>query len=409
MISFSEARAHILSLVTPTPVVRVPLSRVAGYALAHPVPASTPIPRFDASAMDGFGVHATDLAGASPDAPVRLRVLATVRAGDRPHTDPIPAGCAVKILTGAPVPTAIDAVVVREVCEETDGDVLVARAVTPGVNIRRAGEEFQPGDVVLPAGKRMTPPVIGLLATLGIHTVSVHRKPSIALVVTGSELVRPGRHLRTGQIYDANSFTITAALRELSLPAPARFFVKDDPVTLDNTLARAFQQAEVILVAGGVSVGDYDYVRGSCEAQGVISQVWQIAIKPAKPTYFGTLDSPDGRKLIFGLPGNPVSALLAFQLFVRPALLQMLGVQDTEPLMVTAELTTALRKRSGRHEFVRGVVAEHAGRLIVTPVTGQDSHMLGGLAQANCLIHFPVADDYLPADTPVCVELLNWA
>lgn len=409
MISFTEALARILAQVGPTPVTRMPLARVTGCALAAPILASTPIPRFDASAMDGFGVHAVDLAGASREYPVSLPIRATIRAGDRPFTGPVPTGSAVKILTGAPVPPEVDAVVIREVCEERDGRVLVMETVTPGENIRRAGGEFHEGNVVLPAGIRITPPVVGLLATLGYGAVSVHQKPVIAQVVTGSELVQPGRRLRAGQIYDANSFTIAAALRELHLRPIARYHAADEPGILERMLVAAWQQAEVVLVAGGVSVGDFDFVRNICEAQGVVTQVWQIAIKPAKPTYFGTLDTPSGRKLIFGLPGNPVSALLAFQLFVRPSLLKMLGVHDVAPLILTAILTHEMRKQAGRHEFVRGIVTEYENRLRVTPATGQDSHMLGGLAQANCLIHFPAADEYLPTGTQVTIELLSWA
>jgi molybdopterin molybdotransferase len=409
MIPFSEAVQKILAQVEPSPVIQVRLAHVTGYALAHPVLTASPIPRFDASAMDGFGVHASDVAKATPASPIRLRILNTIRAGDRPTNRPLPPGSAVKILTGAPVPAAVDAIAVREICQEQDGEVFVTGPVRLGEHIRRAGHEFQAGDTVLPAGTRISPPVVGLLATLGYATVPVHRKPTVGIVVTGSELVRPGHRLRPGKIYDANSFTIDAALREMHLPPSSLSHAEDDPAVLQHTLSQALARNEVILAVGGVSVGDYDFVRSVCEEMGVVSHCWQIAIKPAKPTYFGTLNTAAGRKLIFGLPGNPVSALLAFQQFVRPALLKMLGARDAASFMLTAVLAQELRKRAGRHEFVRGIVSECDDRLVVTATTGQDSHMLGGLAQANCLIHFPAEYAYLPAGSLVNVELLMWA
>ncbi|MHB9022995.1 MAG: molybdopterin molybdotransferase MoeA [Armatimonadota bacterium] len=403
MISFEDALSIVLEHVKPLPMLRKMLSRAAGYVLAEPVTVTSSIPAFDNSAMDGFGVRAADVT----DPPVRLRLIGTVRAGDAGAVVLLP-GTAVRILTGAPIPKGVDAVVMKEYCEIEGDDVLLTRSARPGENIRRAGEEFRPGDTALPAGLRVSPPVIGLLATLGQRSCRVHRRPGVALLVTGDELEQPGTPLLPGHIYDANTPALTAALAEAGVHRPFLLHTVDEPTVLREQMRRALATSDVVLTAGGVSVGDYDFVKDVCAELGVSMKFWQVAMKPAKPVYFGVLDDEKRRRYVFGLPGNPVSALVSFHLLVRPALNKLMGLRQVAPLLLTATLTSRLRKKAGRVEFVRGVASSRDGRLQVEPTTGQDSHMLGGLSLANCLIHFPTELETLEEGMEITIEMLNW-
>lgn len=408
MIPFNEALALILDQVAPFNKISVGLEGLSGYVLAESVTATMMTPRFDNAALDGFGLRAAEVAEAAREAPVRLRLCGTLRAGKDGGQTQLPTGCAVKIFTGAPIPDGVDAVVMKEDCQERDGDVLVAKAVRPNENIRRAGEEFQPGQVVLPAGVRVTPPVIGLLATFGYTAIPVYRKPEVALVVTGDELVPPGQPLHPGQIYDANSYAVAAALEGLHIPVRGVYHAEDEREILTGRLREALESADVVITVGGVSVGEFDFVRVACADLGFTTHIWKVAMKPGKPSYFATRGTGVERKYVFGLPGNPVSALLTFRLIVRPALAKMLGAPAANDLQLPAMLTTVLKKKAGRKEFIRGVACSNDGRLEVTPTVGQESHMLGGLALANCLIHFPADESSLAPGTTVTIELLDW-
>jgi molybdopterin molybdotransferase len=282
------------------------------------------------------------------------------------------------------------------------------RAVRMGENIRRAGEEFQAGDEVLPAGVRVTPPVVGLLAALGLTSAHVRRKPRVALVVTGSELALPGEPLRPGQIYDANSHALQAALASGGIDRCAVYHAVDDPGILQDRLREALHAAEVVLTIGGVSVGDYDFVKDAGAALGITTHFWSVAIKPAKPTYFGTLGSGRQKRYLFGLPGNPVSALVAYYYFVRPSLRQLMGQPADDTLSLYAELGSDLKKKAGREELVRGIASLEGDRLLVQSAEGQESHMLGGLSQANCIIRFPLELERLAAGSRVRIDLLEW-
>ena len=403
MIPFEGALTLVLSHAKPLGPISVPLERSFGCCLAEPVAARMDLPRFDNSAMDGFGVKLADVAGASEASPARLQPASVVRAGDEAGQELTP-GTAVKILTGAPIPAGVEAVVMREYCREEDGQVLVSRSAKPGENIRRRGEEFRQGDTALPAGLRLNPAGVGLLATLGYTEAPVHRTPKVAILVTGSELVAPGGELRPGQIYDSNSYILAAALRAMGIDDCRLASAEDTPEAIRAQFAAALEWADVVLTVGGVSVGDYDFVKEVSESLDIRAHCWKVAIKPGKPFFFGT----HGAQLVCGLPGNPVSALLTFHTLVRPALRRLMGESATEPLPLTATLTAPIRKKAGRLEFVRGLAAVRDGRLLVTPTTGQDSHMLGGFAQANCLIRFPAEAASRAAGEEITIELLDW-
>ena len=247
--------------------------------------------------------------------------------------------------------------------------------------------------------------MIGLLATFGMTAVPVRRKPVVALLVTGSELVAPGLPLQPGQIYDTNTYALTAALRGWGL-ATSRMRVPDDLARVTDALGQALEAADVVIAVGGVSVGDCDYVKEACAALDVETRCWGVAVKPGKPFYFGTRTR--GRKMVFGLPGNPVAALLGLRELVRPALFRQMGATDVVDIPLSAVLAGDLRKRHGRLELVRGHLEAREGRLFAVPTDGQESHMLGGLARADCLIHFPLSATELPAGAEVTVSLLDW-
>ncbi len=409
MLTWDEALSRILA---QTPVLErqhVRLEAAAGRVLAEPLKARNDSPPFDLSAVDGFGVHAADVAAASPHHPVRLRLAETIHAGGVSKTR-FQRGTAIKILTGACVPRGVEAIVMKEDCQEEPTAVAVPRAVRPGENVRPRGGEFRKGEKVLAAGVRITPPVIGLLATFGYARVFVHKQPAITLVVTGDELLSPSRELEPGKIRDANSYALAAAIRATGIDKCRRIRLKDRPALLEKCFADAMKRSDVVVAVGGMSVGDRDFVRPILESLGVQEKFWRVAIKPGKPAYFGLLNRRGrGRPcLVFGLPGNPVSALVCFHQFVKPALATMMGLLPAARLTLPARLIGERRKQPGRLEWIRAVMSCEDEELIAEQVAGQDSHMLGGLARANCLIQFPLAADVLADGAEVIVEPLSW-
>jgi molybdopterin molybdotransferase len=419
MLTWKEAMASTLAETPIGPSQRVRIDDAVGRVLAGPLIARNDSPPFDMSAMDGFGVHPADVARAGESHPVRLRLAGTIRAGETSRVR-LRRGSAVRLLTGASVPPGIGAVVMREYCREGPSFITVGRPVRPGENIRRRGGEFRKGQKVLDAGVRITPPVVGLLAAFGCATVPVYAQPVVTIGVTGDELLAVNEALRRGRIRDSNSYALTAAVQELGIGICRTLRLKDRPALLKRHLADAMAQSDVLLTVGGISVGDYDHVRAVLGELGVREVFWRVAIKPGKPAYFGVwernapLKSTRSRRhrpqscLVFGLPGNPVSALVCFHQLVRPALLRMMGMSTVEPPTIMARLVGDRRKEPGRLEWVRGRISTHDGEPVVEPTPGQDSHMLGGLAQANCLIRFPQSDSHLADGERVAVEPLSW-
>lgn len=409
MISFDEARAAVLANADRLSTCRVGLAQARGSVLAEPVQTPHDLPTFDNSAVDGFGVHAADVAGAGVESPATLPLCRTIRAGDDVADFVLQAGQTAKILTGAPVPPGVDAVIMREYCREEDATVHIERSAKPGENIRRRGEEFAQGQQILEAGLRITPPVVGLLATLGLTEVAVFRKPRVVVIVTGDELVQPGQPLKPGKIYESNSFALRSILSEMGVEQVDTLQLADDRAALTAGLGRALQDADVLITVGGVSVGDYDFVKDVLADLDVEQVYWQINMKPGKPNYLGVYRNEKGVKtLVFGLPGNPVSVQVSFHQLVKPAILKMMGVQQLERQRLPAELVADIRRKAGRQEFLRGVLSTQDGRSIVRPVAGQGSHMQGGLAEANCLIDVPPDRAALSKGDQVFVELLTW-
>jgi molybdopterin molybdotransferase len=419
MISYPTALALALRHTRPLGAVPGCLKDALGSFLAQDIMAQEPAPAFDQSNMDGFGVRVADVRSASPARPVCLPLIRTIRAGDRAGRE-LQQGTAVKILTGAPVPKGVQAIVVKEVCTEAAGLVHIRQATTHGGHVRRRGADFRQGAKVLEAGALITPPVIGLLASLGVTSFPVFRKPVVSLLATGNELVAPHQSPGPGQIRDANSLALAAALRGLGI---SRFFVghaADDIRALRRQIAKALDRSDVIITVGGVSVGDYDLVKDVVAEMGVRTIFWRVAVKPGMPNYFGIV--PDSgrptrpplgadsakQKWLFGLPGNPVSALVSFHQLVKPALLRLSGQPHYRPLLGPAVLTQARHKKAGRLEWIRAALQTDGAAWAVTPTDRQMSHMLSGLATANSLIHFPAPQTEAAVDDVVAVEYLSW-
>ena len=385
-----------------------------GRVLAGPVQAGFDLPRFNNSAVDGYGVLVEDLALASPEQAVRLTLDGELAAGQTNVNELQPGHC-LRILTGAPVPESVEAVVMKEFCRLEGDDVLVSGTARIGENIRMQGEEIEAGASVLGQGMLISPPIIGLLATLGQTEVEVFGQPRFAVVATGDELVEPGQPLLDGQIYNSNSYALTAALQGLGVTAVDARHTRDDRDETRKTLAAAIESSDVIITLGGVSVGERDYVKEIFAELGVQTIFWRVAIKPGKPVYFGLIENTDQSgtacvtKLIFGLPGNPVSALVTFHLFVKPALKILQGLNEKQARITTARLARNLKKKGGRLEFVRAVLQTGAdGSLVASATTGQESHMLTGLAAADCLMLFDADLDFLAEGTTLAVQLIDW-
>lgn len=413
MISYDDARATILGSVQPLPKTRVRLEKLLGMVLGEAVQASHDLPLFDNSAVDGYGVSLADVRGAHEAAPVALPVCSEIRAGDE-GLENLPSSAAVKIFTGAVVPVGVDAVVMRENCIEENGRVKILKEPKAGENIRRRGEEFLRGQEILPDGVRISPAVIGLLASLGQASFMVHKKPTVAVITTGSELVKPGKALTLGKIYDSNSFALKAACDALGIEDFLPLSCREDINETRKVLGLGLDFADLVITVGGLSAGDHDYVKQVYEELGVKTLIYKIAMKPGKPVYFGTATHRRKHKIqyAFGLPGNPVSALLAFNQLVKPAIMKLMGQENAlygnSVSQLKAKLSRDLRKAAGRTEFVRAVVSTSGGELYAHPTAGQDSHMMGGLSLANGLIVFPQDAEHLPQGSMVNVELLNW-
>jgi len=405
MIAYEEARSIVLDTAKPLLVERLPLDKLLHRVLAENIVTPFPLPRFDNSSVDGYALRSVEYRNASVEAPIALSVLNTIHAGDDGKVS-LPVAKAFRIMTGAPVPAGVDAVIMREEVESADG-FFIRRPVRKGENIRFRGEELPEGATVLASGTVVTPPVVGMLATLGISAASVYESPRVTVIVTGDELRPVGERLAAGQIYDANGPALVAALRAIGIKNVRLRFALDNISALRKVVNTALSHSNVIITVGGVSVGDRDYIREVSRELGVRELFWRVAIKPGKPLYYGVAEA-ERQTLFFGLPGNPVAALVTFDLFVKPAIRQMMGYPAEPDLNWAVRLTTTLRKQAGRLEFVRGFVTENGSSRSVVPVKGQESHMLSGLAAANCLIVFPKDETVIEAGTVVEIMPLHW-
>jgi molybdopterin molybdotransferase len=388
LLSLEEAQRRILDRVVPLPVEEVPLAAAAGRILAEGSAARVDLPPFDASAMDGFALR-------SNDTPGRLPVSERIAAG-RPASRALQAGEAMGIATGAAVPEGADAVIPLEYVVDHDNEIEIPEPVDVGANIRPRGGDLRAGDLVVPAGQRLGPAQLGALAAAGVADISSAGRPRAAVLATGSELRRPGETLEPGQIYEANSILLGAQLETAGARVELLDAVADDEAAHRAALERGLE-ADVLVSSGGVSVGPHDLVRSVGVELGIEEVLWGVAVKPGKPLWFGVR----GETLVFGLPGNPVSSLVCFELFVRPAVLALQRAAEPLPRFEPGRLAQRLRPNAVRTELVRARSRIVEGALELEVLTGQDSHMIARAAGADALVLIPAGDEELEAGTRV--------
>ena len=396
MLTYDQAIAQILGQIAPLPSLALPLLDARGCVLAEDLFAPQAVPPFDNSSMDGFAVRAADLARL----PATLPIQGDIPAGalSLPTLTP---GQALRIMTGAPVPPGADMVVPVEDTEARGEDVAFLQPFEPGQNIRRAGEDVPAGSLVVASGSLVRPAEVGMAAVVGRATVRVHPRPRVAIISTGDELVEPGQALQSGQIYNSNAYALAAQVAEAGGIVTHRLHARD---TADS-LREAFDAcagADVLLTSGGVSVGDYDFVKAVFAERGTMD-FWRVAIRPGKPVAFGRW----GETVFFGLPGNPVSSMVTFELFVRPALRRLRGLAEPSRPTVTARLTEDAGHTMGRQSYQRAVVTPEGGGYSVTPVSKQGSGMMRSMVLANALLVIPADVSIIPAGGVGTVLLLD--
>jgi molybdopterin molybdotransferase len=377
--------ARVLAAIRPVEPVRLGLEAAEGTVLAADAAAVSPLPSFDNSSMDGYAVHAADIAAATPEAPVTLPVTDQVPAGDIRALTVAPGTC-VRIMTGALLPAGADAVVPVELTDGGTDRARFSQPVPKGYSIRRRGDDVAEGDMLLPAGTRLGPAQIALLAASGHGSVVARAAPKVAVLATGNELSEPGSPLVPGQIWESNSYMLAAAVRQAGGSA-TRHRTGDDPEKVLALIGELSAQADLLITSGGVSMGgEHDVVKAALSGSGAGTITFRkIAMQPGMPQGFGVV-GPD-QTPILTLPGNPVSAFVSFWLFGRPALDALQGLVPQPAPARRAQLASPVRSPQGRRSFLRGLLS--ADGATVTPLTGQGSHQLGALARANALIVVP--------------------
>lgn len=399
MISFEEALNLILDHTPILPPIEKNISEINSDILAEDIRAKEDLPIFSNSAMDGFALRSEE----TRHTPVTLEVKGCIKAGDYPRIE-VGKGEAVKIMTGAPMPEGADAVVMKEDTEERDEEVLVRKSIKKGENVRLKGEEIKKDQLTLKKGTWLNPSSLGFLAALGHEKVKVFNKPIVSLLITGSELVEPGRGLKPGEIWESNSTTLKAALAEVNIEPIFLGIARDSLLDLERRIQEGLKASDILLISGGISVGDYDFVREILLKLKINKIFWRVAVKPGKPTFFGK----KGEKLVFGLPGNPVSALVTFLEFVRPAILKMGGHMDVLLHEREAILEEKLQKKGGRLNLLKGVFQEKNGMAYVKSAGLQHSHILGSFARANCLIFLEKERKIFKPGEGVKIQILPW-
>jgi molybdopterin molybdotransferase len=388
LLTMEEAQARILERVRALAPERVPLGEVAGRVLAEPARAAVDLPPFPSSAMDGFAVRAADTPGTLP-------VVARIAAG-RPGPRALAAGEAMAIATGGAVPAGADAVVPIEYVADRGNEVEIPDPVAAGANVRPRGGDVATGAEVVPPGVRLGPAQVGALAAAGVAELVCARRPRAFVLATGTELAEPGSPLAPGQIYESNSVLLAAALAGAGAAVERLGTVEDTEDAHRDALARGLE-ADVLVTTGGVSVGPHDLVRAIEGELGVEEVFWGIAVKPGKPVSFGVRDGT----LVFGLPGNPVSSLVAFELFVEPAVLALQGARDPLPAFERGLLAEPVRRNGARDELVRARSERGEDGVVLHPVRGQDSHMIVRAAGADALVLVPRGAGELAAGAAV--------
>ena len=404
-----DAREALAAILEHTPVLgaeTLALPAALGRVLAEPIVSGRRIPPADNSAMDGYAARAADLTGASETAPRELPVAFEIAAGGGAER-PLRAGEAARILTGAPLPPGADVVVRQEDTQRRGDRVLIQVAPPVGEHVRHAGEDVQPGDAVLAAGRRIGPAEVGMLAALGRGFVAVRQQPRVAILSGGDELVEPDADVAGGRTVSSNSYSIAAQCREVGALPVYLGIARDAPDDIESRL-RAGLAADVLVSSAGVSVGDRDYVRGVLTKLGCRLLFWGVKIKPGYPLAFGAFgDAAERGPLVFGLPGNPVSAMVTFEQFVRPALRKLTGHTRLHRPTLRVTLAETLRKREGRLHFVRVRLQRDGERVLARSTGNQGSGVLRSMTEAHALLVFPAEASELREGETVWVQLLD--
>jgi molybdopterin molybdotransferase len=396
-VTCATALDRILAAVAPVAgCERLALRAALDRILAAPVVAPADVPQAANSAMDGFALRGSEL----PPTGERRFPIAGVAYAGRPYAGTPPAGTVVRVMTGAVLPAGTDTVVIQEHALQDGDAVVIGAGHRPGQHVRAAGEDLRQGEEALPVGHRVTPADLGLIASLGIGEITVHRRVRVACFSTGDELRSIGEPLEPGTIYDSNRYTLHGMLARAGVDILDLGVVRDHPEDLERALREAAGMADAVLSSGGVSIGAADHIKDVLARIGEV-RLWKVALKPGRPLAFGRI----GAAHFFGLPGNPVSVMVTFYQFVRPALLRMAGTAPRPLLTVPARTTATLRKRPGRAEFQRGRLStDAAGALLVTPTGAQGSGMLHSMSQADCFIVLPLESGDVPAGSMVGVQ-----
>lgn len=404
MLSVAEAGSRILAQVRERSAhlrtETVPLREARGRILAAPLQATRSLPPWDNSAMDGFAVRAADLAGA----PVELPIAGVIAAGDR-QGRALAAGTALRIMTGAPLPRGADCVVMREDAEDRGDRVGFREPARTGQHVRRAGEDVAAGATVLEAGCRLGPGELAMLAAQGRAGAEVAARPRVVILSTGDELCQVGETPAPGQIFSSNEHALAAQADEAGAEVLRTELVPDERARIDAALAAALADADVVVTSGGVSVGDFDHVKDALAGAGLVLDFWKVAMKPGKPVAFAA--APDLGPLCFGLPGNPVSSMVSFELFVRPALLALQGAARIERPRAQVVLARAVEKQPGRAHYLRAQLRRDGARLEAVPHPRQGSGMVSSLVGVDALVELAAEMGDQPAGARVPALLLR--
>ena len=379
-----------------TEVESIPIQDALNRVLSAPVCSTIDVPNYTNSAMDGYAINANVIPAKGTQA---LTQVATVYAG-MPYTGTVAPGQCVRIMTGAAIPAGSDTVVMQEQVSLAGDQITVNSEQQPGQNVRHAGEDIKRGDEILTAGHCLKPADIGLLASVGIARVPVVRKIKVAFFSTGDELVPVGQDLGPGQIHDSNRYTLLCLLRQFGAEILDLGVVSDDKSAIEKAFRQAATNADMLITSGGVSVGDADFVKLTLEKLGQVN-FWKIAMKPGRPLAYGRVENCD----FFGLPGNPVSAMVTFYQFVLPALKKRAGQDPNPPFHLLAKCMQPLKKRRGRADFQRGILSWDPNTGLTVSSTGQQgSHLLTSMSKSNCFIVLPIESDGCAAGSEVLVQ-----